>query len=146
MRRLSGHEPSTPRVAARSERWLLHAYWALSGYGLRASRAFGALALTILLASAVFASFGFESPAPAVRMADASASSTISNETGAARTESKQPSAFEFAVRDSLALLRIPSQVPSLTGVGSVTDILLRLVAPVLLALGVLAIRGRTKR
>ncbi|WP_377268208.1 pentapeptide repeat-containing protein [Peterkaempfera sp. SMS 1(5)a] len=35
------HDPGTPR----GERWLLHLYWAFSGYGLRASRALAALAV-----------------------------------------------------------------------------------------------------
>lgn len=53
---------------------------------------------------------------------------------------------LELAGRSSVALLRSTAGVPALTGIGTVTDIALRLLVPVLLALAALAIRGRTKR
>jgi len=50
MRRLSGREKGPKSsAAARSERCLLTAYWAVSGYGLRAWRAFTAFASLILI-------------------------------------------------------------------------------------------------
>jgi hypothetical protein len=54
--------------------------------------------------------------------------------------------AAEFAVRDSLAVLRTPTPDLPLTAVGTVVDISLRLVGPLLIGLGLLALRGRTRR
>jgi hypothetical protein len=54
--------------------------------------------------------------------------------------------ALEFAARDSLSLLRAPVPDYPLTPVGTIVDILLRLVGPLLVGLGLLAVRGRTRR
>ncbi len=52
--------------------------------------------------------------------------------------------ALELAARNSVALLKNPGIV-EMTAVGSVADIILRLLGPVLTGLGLLALRGRAK-
>jgi hypothetical protein len=132
MRRLAAREASGGRGDAgdlppRSERWLLHAYWALSGYGLRASRALATLAVLLLVSAWLFT---FEAFAQVPKTPDAAGFSR----------------ALEFSARSSLSLLRGGSELLDPRGPGTVLDMALRLLGPVLLALAVLAIRGRTKR
>lgn len=115
MRRHSGAETS------HAERGLLWLYWAVSGYGLRAWRAFAMIGLVILCAGTIFAIGGIAEP----------------RDTG---------DAYELAIRNSVALLRNPGDRIELTPIGTVTDIALRLLTPVLLGLALLALRGRTKR
>ena len=134
MRRLAGRERATPgartRIPPRSERWLLHAYWALSGYGLRASRAMAALAALILVSAWLFTSESF---------AVVPTNARSRGEAGFARP-------LEFATRETLSVLRGGSTLMETRGPGTVLDIALRLLGPVLLGLAVLAVRGRTKR
>ncbi|MFD8459945.1 hypothetical protein [Streptomyces antimycoticus] len=47
-----------------ADRWLLQAYWLLSGYGLRASRALGRLAASMLLAILLLPRFGLPQGSP----------------------------------------------------------------------------------
>ena len=107
------------RAASGLERLLLAAYWTMSGYGLRASRAI--IALVVLLAAATA---GFR-------------------EIGGDPQRDWRDTAL-YSVRDSTSLLQAAA-VP-LTRWGHVIEIMLRLLAPVLLGLAVLAVRGRIKR
>ncbi|MFF9496566.1 pentapeptide repeat-containing protein [Streptomyces flaveolus] len=50
--------------ASRAERGLLHAYWMLSGYGLRALRALGWLVVTMLITLVLLMSFGLPKDDP----------------------------------------------------------------------------------
>ncbi|WP_192713649.1 pentapeptide repeat-containing protein [Rhodococcus sp. OAS809] len=172
-----------------AERFLLWLYWAVSGYGLRALRAFGMVALVIVGTGVVFSTVGIAPPTETAAIArsvdvpaemivdpppevptvtdkstppteDAAApptttvpSASVVHSTGLINdpsTEPHEPSnigdGFELAVRNSVALLRNPGDRVGLTPVGTVTDIALRLLTPVLLGLGLLALRGRTKR
>lgn len=47
-----------------AERGLLHGYWMLSGYGLRASRAFGWLTVTMLVTLVLLMGFGLPDDDP----------------------------------------------------------------------------------
>lgn len=117
MRRRS---PDTPCA----ERILLHLYWAVSGYGLRAMRAFLAVVLLILVCGAVFWLGGLAGqPDGAPHIGP-----------------------FELALRNSIALLRNPGTQVNLTWFGTAADIAVRLLTPVILSLGLLALRARTKR
>ncbi|MGV9866982.1 pentapeptide repeat-containing protein, partial [Rhodococcus koreensis] len=148
MRRLS-HREKHDRSAgtSRAERWLLHAYWAVSGYGLRAWRAFTAVALLILTAALMFWTIGIVPPSGTTTKAD-----SVDLTTGTINYQPEQRTvdgfrdALEFSGRNSIALLRNPGPGPELTRVGTVTDVLERLLTPVLLGFGLLALRGRTKR
>jgi uncharacterized protein YjbI with pentapeptide repeats len=131
------------------ERILLYGYWALSGYGLRASRALLTLIAVIFLAAGLYTSSAFAIvPPPAPQI------TTIDPVTGAVTYTSPQPAAaarfpaaLEFSARESVSLLQGRStQGLSTRGPGTVLDFVLRLAGPVLLALAVVALRARTKR
>ncbi|MGW6207495.1 hypothetical protein ACWF9B_28155 [Streptomyces sp. NPDC055089] len=57
------HEPGAADTP-RGERGLLHAYWLLSGYGLRASRALGWLAAAMLITITLLMGFGLPQESP----------------------------------------------------------------------------------
>ncbi|GAB4050878.1 hypothetical protein [Catellatospora paridis] len=100
--------------------WLLLClYWLLSGYGQRAWRAFVTLGLVAAAASAALARWGFQTP------------------TG-------YGDSLRYTLRAASTLLR-GSDV-ALTPTGDWIELVLRLVAPLLLALGLLAIRERVRR
>jgi hypothetical protein len=108
------------KAAGGVERWLLTGYWAVSGYGLRASRA--VVALLVLLAGA-----------------------TVGFRTIGGYPQHDWRDTSLYAVRTSTSLLRSAAAVP-LTRWGQLIEIALRLLAPILLGLAVLAVRGRVKR
>ena len=153
MRRLAGHDRKADDAfgesggTSRAERALLYAYWAVSGYGLRASRAFVATAVLILAAALVFSTIGVAEPAGTTVKAE-----SVDLTTGTINYPPQQPTidgfgdALEMAGRNSIALLRNPGPVPELTAAGTIADVLLRLLVPALIGFGLLALRGRTKR
>jgi hypothetical protein len=102
-----------------AERLIPTLYWALSGYGLRASRAFVILLATVLAFAAAFRLWGFAS------------------------SES-----FGDAVLFSLgSSVRVASaREHPLNSTGDALHIALGVIGPVLLGLALLAIRGRVKR
>lgn len=145
MRRLAHREKRTK--PPRAEVCLLYAYWLVSGYGLRAWRAFSAVAVLVLVGALTFLTVGVASPSSTGGKA-----SSVDLQTGTISYSEAPPAvdgfgdALELAGRTSIALLRNPGSVPELTGVGTVADVVLRLLTPVLLGFGLLALRGRTKR
>jgi hypothetical protein len=106
-------------AVTRGEALVLFAYWAASGYGLRASRALIALAVLILLAAVALTAWGFPMTVPYGR-------------------------AVLFATDSSISLLRAPTA--KLTAGGQVIEIGLRLMGPLLFGLALLALRGRVRR
>ncbi|MDD7965500.1 pentapeptide repeat-containing protein [Actinomycetospora lemnae] len=165
MRRLSARRPrgrhsssrlendGVEQVPSRSERWLLAAYWVISGYGLRASRAILAYAVLIVVCAVLFTNQAFARLAPTPdRISSVNVETgEIAYAPGVERTGERGQISFaeslEFSVRESLALLRLPGNPSIITvGTGTVLDMLLRLLGPLLLGLGALAVRGRTKR
>jgi hypothetical protein len=138
------------------ERRLLDAYWAVSGYGLRAWRALTALAVLLVVCAAMFTLPGFAHlPAVPEHL------SSVDLRTGAlqyapgaqpgVKTDSSTAVTFarsmEFTARESLTLTRAAGDpLLKTTGAGTALDIGLRLLAPLLLGLAVLAVRGRAKR
>jgi uncharacterized protein YjbI with pentapeptide repeats len=101
--------------------WLLVSlYWLLSGYGVRAWRALASLAVVVAVASAAFVKWGF--PGKSVAYGDA----------------------VRFSVRAATSLLRGTDTL--LTPAGEWIELVLRLIAPLLLALALLAIRSRVRR
>ncbi len=165
MRRLaarrSRHQQSDSSGAKRrrpswTERRLLDAYWAVSGYGLRAWRALTALTI-LLFGCAVVLTL----PAFAHLTLPPQQVASVNLRTGAVRySPITQPSvktgptaaapfgtSLEFTATESLTLIRA-SGTPLLqtSGVGTVLDIAVRLLAPLPVGLALLAVRGRTRR
>jgi uncharacterized protein YjbI with pentapeptide repeats len=110
-------------ISAAAEYAILSLYWLVSGYGLRAWRAFASLAAVVLVASVIFAFWGFDRKSGLDEL----------------------PSALLFSTQATTALLRGPDP-RALTTVGEWQLIALRLIGPVLLGLAVLSVRGRVKR
>jgi hypothetical protein len=136
-----------------TERRLLDAYWAVSGYGLRAWRALTALTILLVGCAALLTLPEFSHlPLPPQQV------TSVNLQTGALRyapprgkTGTTAAATFgtslEFTATESTTLIRA-SGTPLLetTGAGTVLDIALRLLAPLLLGLALLAVRGRIKR
>jgi uncharacterized protein YjbI with pentapeptide repeats len=110
-------------ISAAAEWAILTLYWLVSGYGLRAWRALASLTAVVLVASVIFAFWGFAA---------------------AAGWGDLRPALIHSA-QATTALLRGPDP-RRLTDVGEWTQIALRLIGPVLLGLAVLSVRGRVKR
>jgi uncharacterized protein YjbI with pentapeptide repeats len=138
------------RLAAKPmsvERWLLSLYWLVAGYGLRAWRALASLALVIAVAGWCFTNDAW------AKTTDVKQPGAVNLDTGNIlyQNDGSEPlttsKAFLFAMQETVALFR-PAGLSgiTLTGVGHVVDIAVRILGPVLLALAVLAIRNRTKR
>ncbi|HET8683729.1 MAG TPA: pentapeptide repeat-containing protein [Micromonosporaceae bacterium] len=136
------HARSTPA----GERLILTLYWALSGYGLRATRALVALLIVLALGTAGLATVGF---APSQRVEY----HPVAGATGPAAyrqvsTPGSRPgwaAAFEYSIDSATSLLRTP-QAPPLTPAGRAMEIVIRLLGPLLLGLALLAVRNRVKR
>jgi uncharacterized protein YjbI with pentapeptide repeats len=112
------HDPKTERA----ERWILTLYWLVAGYGLRASRALAALALTVLVFAAIFAAWGF--------------------------TPDQGPErALLFSAESTSGLFRVPPTTHfELTPAGEVAQLAVRLLGPLFFALALISLRGRVKR
>jgi uncharacterized protein YjbI with pentapeptide repeats len=108
-------------LASRGDHALVWLYWLVSGYGLRAWRAFAALAVLIALTAGAFTAWGFP---PDAHMGYADS--------------------VRFSLSEATSLLR-GSDRP-LTATGEWVDLVLRCTGPVLFGLTVLALRGRVKR
>lgn len=108
------------RSTALSERLILHLYWLLSGYGLRAIRALLFLMLLIGLAALSFYWWGF-GPQPELR-------------------------ACVLYAAQSTVSLESKLNMPGLTFTGEAVRTAVRVLGPVLLGLALLAIRNRVKR
>ncbi len=130
------------------ERTLLALYWMISGYGLRAWRAVVALSTVIILSATGLALVGFQPSKTTVYRPAATApgSAPLYEMTTVNGPVPGWQTAFEYAVQSTTALLRAPSNPPVLTAWGQAIEVILRLGGPALLALIVLAVRGRIKR
>jgi len=132
---------------AKAERLILWAYWLLSGYALRAWRAFVALAAIIVFAGTVLAFWGFPDPAPSFRPAAVDASGALvyqQQPTDPPPGLEQLTAGIRFSARSATALLRGPDR--ALTPIGEWLEISLRFVGPLLLGLAVLSVRGRVRR
>jgi hypothetical protein len=141
----------------RGERAILRVYWALSGYGLRASRALVALAGVIVLATLLLIGYGLPNgrhPQFTGTIAGSTAGPGTLTATLAepdARltvpladrwTQARADQAFRVAL--GAVVFRDAGQ--RLTTIGVYTTLAARFLGPVLLALAALAFRGRVKR
>lgn len=138
---------------SRSERGLLHGYWLLSGYGLRASRSLGWLAAAMLMTILLLMGFGLPQhspkqeatgvvPANGGRVTFTIDTDDPQNPTGSWFTSKR----FEKALNVTLNSVVFRSSGQDLTTAGTYIEMGSRLFEPALLALTLLAIRGRIKR
>ncbi|MFC8224130.1 pentapeptide repeat-containing protein [Streptomyces sp. NPDC057362] len=137
----------------RSERGLLTAYWALSGYGLRASRALAWLGMAMLLTIVLLMAFGLAQDSP-----KQTATGTVTVGGGKVtfeidKDDPQNPTGdwftgkrFEKALNVTFNSVVFRSSGQDLTTAGTYIEMTSRLTEPVLLGLAVLAVRNRVKR
>ncbi|MFF2776451.1 pentapeptide repeat-containing protein [Streptomyces sp. NPDC058052] len=138
----------------RSERILLIAYWALSGYGLRASRAMGWLLLSMTITVLVLMLWGLPKSDPKPL-----STGTVEGQRIAMTTDRPDPVNPDGSLRERLSTERFEKSLrvvinsvvfrtsgQELTTVGTYSEMASRVGEPILLGLAALAIRGRVKR
>ncbi|MEU9106372.1 pentapeptide repeat-containing protein [Streptomyces xanthophaeus] len=136
------------------ERSLLTAYWALSGYGLRASRAFGWLlaAMTATVLAMMLWGLPQEGPKPTSTGTLIGSALTMTTETPDPRETSGPYAArlsterFEKSLRVVVNSVVFRASGRQLTTAGTYTEMASRITGPILLGLTLLAVRGRVKR
>ncbi|UYQ65355.1 pentapeptide repeat-containing protein [Streptomyces peucetius] len=146
------HDTSRPRA----ERALLTAYWAVSGYGLRASRALawllGAMATTLL--ALLLWGLPAVDPKPTTTGRQVAVGQEVTlttdtpdpvNPTGP-WSERVTTERVEKALRVVINSVVFRSSGQDLTTAGTYTEMTSRITEPILLGLAVLAIRSRVKR
>ncbi|WP_438453265.1 pentapeptide repeat-containing protein [Streptomyces asiaticus] len=143
------HDIGTPK----SERGLLWGYWLLSGYGLRASRAAGWLLAAMTATVLLLMGLGLPTHTP-----DPTTTGTLHGTKISLNTSTADPSLHggwsqrmtwaraEIASRVVINSVVFRSSGQNLTTAGTYIEMASRLVEPTLLALAVLAVRGRIKR
>nr|WP_119580107.1 pentapeptide repeat-containing protein [Streptomyces europaeiscabiei] len=131
-----------------SERALLRLYWWLSGYGLRASRALGwlifAMGLTVMLLMLV--GLPAHPPAPGTTSVVATDTPGPGGAAPGPMGERLSWQRAERAGRTAINSVVFRSAGQDLTVAGTYIEMTSRLAEPVLLALALLAVRGRVKR
>jgi hypothetical protein len=142
-----GDPPLDMPAGSRAERGIITAYWLLSGYGLRASRAFLALAVTVLLFTVLFHLYGFQDrDKPFARPTQVVASERLPfpPPTGDVLDALISTDAWSYSAGTATAIVGAPDS--QLRRAGRVLRVGLRIVGPMLIGLGLLALRGRVKR
>ncbi|MEV8404262.1 pentapeptide repeat-containing protein [Streptomyces niveus] len=138
------------------ERVLLTAYWALSGYGLRATRALGWLVAAMATTITVMVLWGLPAndPKPQTTGQQVGTGQGLTlttdtpdprNPTGAL-SERVTTERFEKGLRVVINSVVFRSSGQGLTTAGTYTEMTSRVAEPVLLGLAVLAVRSRVKR
>ncbi|MFC8075473.1 pentapeptide repeat-containing protein [Streptomyces sp. NPDC057307] len=139
--------------SSRAERGLLHGYWLLSGYGLRASRALAWLAAAMIVTVLLLMGTGLPQDSPKQQAAGTVPpgggrvtfeidKADPQNPTGDRFTTKR----FEKALNVTLNSVVFRSSGQDLTTTGSYIEMASRVTEPVLLGLAVLAVRNRVKR
>ncbi|MEU0955586.1 pentapeptide repeat-containing protein [Streptomyces niveus] len=138
------------------ERTLLTVYWALSGYGLRVTRALGWLLAAMAASVLVMVLWGLpaNNPKPQTtgQQVGAGQDLTLTTDTPdprnptSALTERVTTERFEKGLRVVINSVIFRSSGQDLTTAGTYTEMTSRLAEPVLLGLAVLAVRSRVKR
>ncbi|KRV49765.1 hypothetical protein AQ490_18880 [Wenjunlia vitaminophila] len=135
------------------ERVLLHLYWALSGYGLRASRALGWLAACAALFMTLLMGLGLPDSSPTQTatgpIRDDRVSLVIDGQEPELTLGHRQrytPERAEKSLRLVLNSVVFRSSGQNLTTAGTYIEMACRFTGPVLLGLAALAVRGRVKR
>ncbi|MFD0314126.1 pentapeptide repeat-containing protein [Streptomyces flavalbus] len=144
------HDPDAPG----GERALLHLYWAVSGYGLRALRTLGWLLLAMTATVLAMMLWGLPRHDPDPVSTGRTTGDTVTlttrtpdpvNPSGpyAGRLSSER---FEKALRVVINSVVFRSSGQELTVAGTYVDMTSRVVEPALLGLAALAVRSRVKR
>ncbi|MDX3854849.1 pentapeptide repeat-containing protein [Streptomyces sp. AK02-01A] len=137
-----------------AERWLLTVYWALSGYGLRATRALLWLLVSIATTLLVMMVWGLpgDDPRPVStgtvtgrRVELTTDTPDPANPTGSLRAR-LSTERFEKSLRVVVNSVIFRSSGQDLTTTGTYAEMTSRLAEPALLGLAVLTVRGRVKR
>ncbi|MFD3495872.1 pentapeptide repeat-containing protein [Streptomyces sp. NPDC058690] len=144
------HDSDNPRA----ERWLLVLYWALSGYGLRASRAIGWLLFTMGLTVGSMMLWGLPKDDPKPVTAGTVAGSSIRVTTGkpdpvnpdGPRLKRVSGERFEKSLQVVVNSVVFRSAGQDLTTAGTFIEMVSRVSEPILLGFAILAVRGRVKR
>jgi uncharacterized protein YjbI with pentapeptide repeats len=146
------HDTTRPR----GERALLSLYWALSGYGLRATRALAWLGAAMAVTIAVMVLWGLPADAPKPtttgRQAAVGQEIVLTTDTPEPVNPTGPPAErvtterVEKSLRVVINSVIFRSSGQDLTTTGTYTEMASRLVEPVLLGLAVLAVRSRVKR
>ena len=123
MRRLTSLPSGRGWLRAICDRSVITAYWLLSGYGLKASRAFLSWVILVVAGALLLATWGV-SPEPSFRRA----------------------LLFSFECTSSLIRVAHLPEGYKLSHVGEVVQVVLRLSGPLLVGLWLLALRSRVKR
>ncbi|MFI6288238.1 pentapeptide repeat-containing protein [Streptomyces sp. NPDC051018] len=138
---------------ARAERWLLDAYWLLSGYGLRASRALGWLALAMVTTIVLLMGFGLPDGTPRQEIRRVGSGSGTIAVLDRPSPRLTKPFAdrftgerFDKALSVTLNSVVFRTSGQDLTTAGGYVEMVSRFTEPVLVGLAALAIRGRLKR
>ncbi|MER6677691.1 pentapeptide repeat-containing protein [Streptomyces sp. NPDC000983] len=144
------HDPTS---TTRAERGLLHGYWMLSGYGLRASRALGWLAAAMLVTILLLMGVGLpeDSPKHEATGTVPPGGGTVTFEIDKADPQNPTGNRFtgdrfEKALNVTLNSVVFRSSGQDLTTAGTYIEMASRVTEPVLLGLAVLAVRNRVKR
>lgn len=143
----AGAERPSLRVVSRAERAIVSAYWALSGYGLRASRALTALVVLIAVFTVGFHLYGFRDRArPYASAAELRPQAKIAFPPPVRRAVEGLGSfeAWTYSAGTATAIIGAPDA--RLTQEGRAMRMVLRILGPLLIGLALLAIRGRVKR
>jgi uncharacterized protein YjbI with pentapeptide repeats len=135
------------------ERILLYGYWLLSGYGLRASRAAGWLIAAMIITVLLLMGCGLPQNSPRqeasgnVPAGGGHVTFTIDKDDPQNPTHDRfTGKRFEKALNVTLNSVIFRSSGQDLTTAGTYIEMGSRLLEPILLALAVLAVRGRIKR
>jgi hypothetical protein len=156
------------KTAPWAERLVLRLYWLFSGYALRATRAFVALALIVAVFAVLFYINGFQDPEqPFPQRLQTTTTSTQPPTTATAQPPTpakagpsppRADASMIRKVRDGLLRLDnwtfsagtataiIGGPEALLTSKGQAYRVVLRVLGPLLLGLGILSLRGRIKR
>jgi hypothetical protein len=137
------------RATPRFERLTLTLYWLLSGYGLRAARAFVALLVLLVLGTVGFATMGLaNSNHVKYQPIDQSPAGEPAayQQVNVPGPRPGWTAALDQSINSATSLLHAPPSEQLLTPAGRAMEIVLRLLGPLLLGLVVLAVRNRVKR
>lgn len=138
-----------------TERWLLHTYWLVSGYGLRATRALGWLLAAVIATITLMMGVGLPDadPEQTVTGGMPAASGRVELTVQTPDPELTLPLRDRFTLKRANSALKVVlnsvvfrSSGQNLTTWGTYVEMASRFTEPVLLGLAGLAIHGRLKR